>query len=125
MNITYPEEIEYKKRKIPKCLREALWIYHNPSLFTSKCKTTWCPNKINAFNFQAGHNVPESKGGITSLENLVPICARCNLSMGNRYTFIEWCKFTNKEQILEKKSWFSCIFSKQSVTLPSQKEPNQ
>jgi 5-methylcytosine-specific restriction endonuclease McrA len=120
MNKIYPEENEYKKKNIPKALREALWIYHNPSLFSSKCMTTWCPNKINAFDFQAGHNIPESKGGITSLENLIPICARCNLSMGNRYTFDEWCKFTNIDIVSLKKSrWFSCVLGKQNVTLPS------
>ena len=81
----------YKKKKIPKAIREALWIDYYTNRFEGKCQTVWCPNKITAYDFQAGHNVPESKGGATTLENLVPICARCNLSMGNQYTFNEWC----------------------------------
>jgi len=42
------------------------------------------------FDFQCGHNVPESKGGSTTLQNLVPICSRCNLSMGSQHTFDQW-----------------------------------
>lgn len=42
------------------------------------------------YDFQAGHNTPESKGGATTLENLAPICSRCNLSMGSQYSIDEW-----------------------------------
>ena len=45
---------------------------------------------MNVFQFHVGHNKPRSTGGADSLENLVPICANCNLSMGNRYTIDEW-----------------------------------
>ena len=82
----------YKKKKIPKALREALWISYHKNAFEARCRTPWCPNVVNAYSFQAGHNIPESKGGTTDLSNLIPICARCNLSMGNTYTFDEWCK---------------------------------
>jgi len=107
-------DLEYKKRKIPKAMREALWIHHNPKDFSTKCKTSWCPNIITAYTFQAGHNVPESKGGITSLENLIPICSRCNLSMGNRYTFDEWSKLTTPPRgaaviVVEKPSSWCCL----------------
>ena len=98
----------YKKKNIPKAVREALWIQYYPSKFRAKCQTTWCPNQITAFDFQAGHNIPESKGGATSLENLVPICSRCNSSMGNQYTFIEWCQFhSSKKSFVQK--LFSCL----------------
>ena len=86
----------YRKKKIPKAVREALWIKYNPNRFSAKCQTTWCPNRTTVFDFQAGHNIPECKGGITSIENLVPICSRCNLSMGSQYTFTEWCRFNKK-----------------------------
>ena len=39
-----------------------------------------------------GHNIPESHGGATNINNLKPICARCNLSMGNYYSIEEWSK---------------------------------
>jgi hypothetical protein len=45
---------------------------------------------MNVTNFHCGHNIPESKGGITVLENLLPICSSCNLSMSNNYTIQEW-----------------------------------
>lgn len=85
-------EPRYKKKKIPKAIREALWISFYKGHFKGKCQTPWCPNEINAYNFQAGHNLPESRGGATTLDNLVPICARCNLSMGSSFTFDEWVK---------------------------------
>lgn len=84
--------MDYIKKKIPKALREQLWIQKVGKKFETKCKTTWCRNKINVFDFQAGHDVPECKGGTTELSNLQPICSRCNLSMGSQYTFKEWCK---------------------------------
>ena len=84
--------MNYTKKKIPKALREQVWIQKIGKKFEAKCKTTWCTNKINVFDFQAGHDIPESRGGTTDLENLVPICARCNLSMGSQHTFKEWSR---------------------------------
>lgn len=80
----------YKKKRIPRALREAVWIHHCGRTFERKCLTHWCKNSINAFDFQTGHDVPESKGGETTIDNLIPLCGRCNLSMGNQYTFKEW-----------------------------------
>ena len=57
----------------------------------------WCKNKIDVFNFHVGHNIPESKGGATVLENLRPICPSCNLSMGNNYSIDEWNKLGTTE----------------------------
>ena len=78
------------KKPIPKAMREQIWIREFGKVFEAKCKTTWCQNTINAWDFQAGHDIPESKGGKTEPGNLVPICARCNLSMSDTYTFKEW-----------------------------------
>jgi 5-methylcytosine-specific restriction endonuclease McrA len=79
-----------KKKAIPKAMREQIWVREFGKVFEAKCKTTWCQNTINAWDFQAGHDIPESKGGKTEPGNLVPICARCNLSMSDTYTFKEW-----------------------------------
>jgi len=79
-----------KKQKIPVALREAVWIKQCGRSFEHACSTPWCENTISVFDFQCGHNVPESKGGPTILANLVPLCARCNVSMGDRFTFDEW-----------------------------------
>ncbi len=80
----------YKKKKIPRAVREAVWLHHCGRKFERRCLTPWCKNNITAFDFQTGHNIPESKGGTTAVDNLVPLCSRCNLSMGNQYTFQEW-----------------------------------
>ena len=88
---------DYRKKKIPKAIREQLWLQKIGKKFESKCKTTWCRNKISVFDFQAGHDVPECKGGSTDLDNLVPICSRCNLSMGSQHTFKEWCNKGKKD----------------------------
>ena len=85
-----PPGIKYKKQKIPVALREAVWITRCGRVFEHKCLTSWCPNTITAFDFQSGHNIPESKGGKTCVENLYPLCVSCNVSMGDRYTFDEW-----------------------------------
>lgn len=80
----------YRKKKIPKALREAVWTTRAGRVFERKCFTSWCPNTITVFDFQTGHNIPESKGGPTTIDNLIPLCGRCNSSMGDQYTFTEW-----------------------------------
>ena len=81
-----------RKQKIPAAFREQIWFRDYGRSFEGKCPTKWCTNMINVFDFQCGHNIPESKGGPTVPDNLIPICARCNMSMGDRFTFTEWSK---------------------------------
>jgi 5-methylcytosine-specific restriction endonuclease McrA len=78
------------KVKIPRALREQVWLVHVGPKFQTKCKVSWCTNSMNAFDFQCGHNIPESKGGKTDVKNLIPICSRCNSSMGSQFTIDEW-----------------------------------
>lgn len=82
---------KYTKQKISAALREQVWIQNQGQVFKAKCMVTWCQNTITVFDFQCGHDIPESKGGPTDITNLYPICGKCNLSMGNHYTFKEWC----------------------------------
>ena len=91
-----------EKQTIPKALREQVWLRRFGKVYTAKCSTTWCRNKLTVFDFQCGHDIPESKGGPTTIQNLVPICARCNLSMGSQYTFCEWCALSSST------SWWQC-----------------
>jgi 5-methylcytosine-specific restriction endonuclease McrA len=87
------EDVKKKiKTKIPKALREQVWLKQFGKTFKHKCHVTWCKNEITVFDFECGHNTPESKGGLTNLSNLLPLCSRCNKSMGNRYTITEWIK---------------------------------
>ena len=92
-------DVQYKKGKIPKALREQVWLQHMGRVFDGRCRVQWCQNTINAFDFQCGHNVPESKGGQTHMDNLIPICARCNNSMGSHFTIDEWNKKFAKELV--------------------------
>lgn len=79
-----------RKQKIPAAFREQIWFRDYGHTFEGKCPTKWCSNIINVFDFQSGHNIPESKGGPTIPDNLIPVCARCNMSMGDRFSFTEW-----------------------------------
>jgi hypothetical protein len=83
---------KYRKKAIPVAFREQIWIRDCGRVFDSKCRTPWCQNRMTVFDFQSGHNIPESRGGPTKPENLLPLCSRCNQSMGDRYTFDEWAK---------------------------------
>jgi hypothetical protein len=82
------------KDKIPKALREQVWLTHVGKKYESKCTIRWCHNIITVFDFQSGHNIPESKGGATDISNLRPICSRCNSSMNDTYTIDEWEKLS-------------------------------
>ena len=91
---------KYKKQKIPKALKQQVWLNTYGKKFESKCYIIWCNNKINCFTFDCGHNIPESKGGKLEISNLKPLCRNCNLGMGNQYTIDEWndkfkCKNSN------------------------------
>ncbi len=102
-----------KKKPIPKAMREQIWLRDFGKVFEAKCKTTWCQNTINVWDFQAGHDIPESKGGKTEPGNLVPICARCNLSMSDTYTFKEWNAMSGKipvpiAPLTNSSSWWCC-----------------
>ncbi len=88
------------KAPIPRSLKNAVWVAHCGEVFNAKCAVAWCTNVMTPFDFEAGHNIPESKGGGTALENLRPICSQCNKSMGNRYTIDEFgLKFGNVQNV--------------------------
>jgi len=85
---------KYKKKNIPKAIREQTWIQSFGHEFEHKCYVNWCENTINVFDFHVGHDKPESKGGTLDVNNLKPICARCNLSMSDKYSIKEWNALT-------------------------------
>ena len=72
--------------------------------YEKKCYIPWCTNTINVFDFHVGHDVPESHGGALDINNLKPICARCNLSMSDNYTIQEWIKLSQP-----RKKCFICF----------------
>jgi 5-methylcytosine-specific restriction endonuclease McrA len=85
------------KKKIPVALREQVWlVYLGDKNFKQKCKVDWCENIITPFTFEVGHNIPESKGGTINIDNLRPICAKCNRSMGDDYTIDEFSELSRR-----------------------------
>lgn len=94
-----PKTLPTSKETIPKRIRELVWTTNNGETFKYKCYVSWCDNTINVFNFQVGHDIPESKGGTLDIDNLKPICSSCNLSMSNKYTITEWSNLIDMNSI--------------------------
>lgn len=86
---------KYRKTRIPAALREQVWLHTNGPRFASKCAVNWCKNRITVFDFQCGHKHAEACGGSTTLANLIPLCSRCNQSMGVMH-FNEWVSLGGK-----------------------------
>jgi len=102
----------YRKQNIPKAIREQCWIKSfGKETFEHKCYVTWCDNLINPFDFHVGHDKPESKGGTLDVENIKPICARCNLSMSDNYTISEWIQLSENNRLpkIKNKKCISCF----------------
>jgi hypothetical protein len=74
-------EKEIKREQIPKCVRNALWINYCQNQREGKCQCC-LRETISIGNFHAGHIKAHINGGSISLDNLVPICMLCNLSIG-------------------------------------------
>jgi len=73
---------DYRKKNIPKTLKRMVWDkYIGPDIGKSKCMC--CKHQdIRQIEFHCGHVVAEVNNGYTNIDNLRPICAQCNLSMG-------------------------------------------
>ena len=88
-----------KKVNIPKAVKTQVWLkYNGDKYMKQKCYVNWCKNLITPFNFHVGHNIPESSGGTIDINNLRPICAQCNLSMGDRFTIDSWEKMSDPKK---------------------------
>ena len=76
-----PIQQPYKKKAIPKSLKMLVWhTYIGKEVGLAKCLC--CKNKeITQMDFDCGHVVAESRGGVTSVNNMRPICTKCNRSM--------------------------------------------
>jgi len=73
---------KYNKKNIPKALKKMVWDkYIGSSIGQTKCLCCKHQN-IRQIEFHCGHVIAEANNGKTTLENLRPICAQCNLSMG-------------------------------------------
>ena len=71
-----------QKKQIPKSVKVSVW---NRCVGDDRRRALCiCCNERTIFveDFHTGHIVPESKNGSTTIDNLLPVCASCNLSMG-------------------------------------------
>ncbi len=92
----------YRKAHIPHALRRTVWnTYIGEDIGSTECYVG-CKTKISQMTFECGHIEAESKGGLTIVENLRPICSSCNKSMGtkNMHDFMKTFGF--KSDIVEE-----------------------
>jgi len=74
----------YKKKSIPLSLKALVWnkyIGEEKGIGYCQCCRK---NIIKQISFHCGHIVSERNGGSTTLNNLIPLCQTCNLSMGRQ-----------------------------------------
>jgi hypothetical protein len=78
------EPLHLRRKKIPKAIRTLVWNkYIGSDITAAKCMC--CKEeKISMNNWHCGHVLAEAKGGDTTINNLRPICAPCNSSMGTK-----------------------------------------
>lgn len=70
-----------ERKSIPKPLRVQVWNkYIGEEKGIGKCNV--CGSEIKVSNFDCGHIIAAIDGGEDIINNLVPICRLCNLSMG-------------------------------------------
>lgn len=72
-----------RRRAIPKSVRAETWIRNCGEVFKDLCHCCF-QTSITVFNFHVAHIISVAMGGSDHLDNLLPTCAACNLSMGTR-----------------------------------------
>jgi len=79
-----PKPKRKRKKTIPKSVKIAVWN-KNIGEAIGKHKCLCCQNvDITQMNFHCGHIVAEANGGKVHVDNLLPICSKCNKSMGTQ-----------------------------------------
>jgi hypothetical protein len=72
------------RKTIPKKIRAQVWTNTFASSTQGTCYC--CNSALNCLDsWHAGHIIAASNGGSDTAENLRPICASCNLSMGSEH----------------------------------------
>ncbi len=71
-----------RKKAIPKSIKEKVWYTYMGKQTTEGLCPCCLSESIKIMHFHAGHVISEANGGPATVENLRPICGRCNLQMG-------------------------------------------
>ena len=80
-NLSGNSRMPRQKKTIPKILKDLTWqTWVGDHISKTKCLCCGI-NDIKMNSFHCGHVISEADGGPTTVENLRPICATCNLSM--------------------------------------------
>jgi hypothetical protein len=93
------KEKPHKKIQIPKAIKKMVWNLHVGSSVAETVCLCCQQEQITMLHFHCGHVVPESKGGLNTIENLRPICGPCNMSMGTQHMKDFIRTFFNREMI--------------------------
>jgi hypothetical protein len=81
---TNDEPLHLRRKKAPKQIKTLVWNkYIGSDVAEAPCMSCRTA-KISNRSFHCGHVIAESKGGDMTINNLRPICADCNGSMGTR-----------------------------------------
>jgi hypothetical protein len=93
-NITPDHNFKNQKKTISPKLRIQVWQKEFGDKDENICPFFMCQNMINngLNGFHCGHIISEFNGGETSLDNLRPICSKCNCKMGS----VNWNDFERK-----------------------------
>ena len=87
VKVAVKKEVKVRKKRkkaIPKSVKIAVWNKNiGETIGKHKCM---CCNvaDITQMNFHCGHIIAEAKGGKVHVDNLLPICSKCNRSMGTQ-----------------------------------------
>lgn len=79
-NFRFGQFMVSTKKSLPKSLRNRVWNRINNNNDTGVCYV--CSEELDKLNFHCGHIVSRYLGGKDNIDNLLPICSACNLSMG-------------------------------------------
>lgn len=79
------------KQKIPEAVRDSVWNYWVGSDKAQDACFCCSQNIIQRGTYQCGHIQSEKLGGEVNLQNLRPVCQKCNTSMGTK-NMVEFMK---------------------------------
>lgn len=75
--------VKSRKKSIPKKIKSDSWNkYIGEDKGQGDCFC--CGETINSKSFHAGHIISEHNGGEIIVDNIIPVCSGCNLSMGKK-----------------------------------------
>lgn len=97
-----------RRKNLPAALRTSVWVNRiGDRVGVSPC-FCGCGREITRSSYICGHIISVRDGGEDKLDNLLPICAECNLSMGPKNLY-EWCKRVGFTPLLPKEKLCSTV----------------